>query len=902
MDPLPGSRIGRIRIDAVLGAGGMGTVYRGFDERLERAVALKRIHADKRRSPALRARFMREARILSKLDHPNICRIYDVIEAPDADYLVLELIDGVTLRERLPSLSREEALRIALQVARVLELAHGHGIVHRDLKPDNVMITPAGEVKVLDYGLARLVDRTTDGEVAAPIDFDVGVDDIAKTVILGEDGVSTAGDLNQTFSGTLVGTLHYMSPEQARGLPLSPASDMYSLGVMLAEMLGGGVSPYGPFMSNADLLQHVRGADLALAPLHDREIERLLTRLTSLQPPARPAAAEARAVLETILARPAVKRRRLQLLGAAAAIAVVVIGGVVAGRTFFGAPSLLGGRGQLRIAVMPIRNATGDRGMQWIEMGLGGVVADAIGRTRGADVIAPDAVMEALRDLGVTPSVSEGPPAQRRLLLDRLGADVVVSSSAARTADGIVTIRYVVAGRESAESAREVSSSAPTEAATQMATQLVQRIDPRASVRDRYSFDSAANMLYAMGLDAQRQTSQTVAAHYFTVCLDRDPDFIAARVKLADSQHLLGDAAEGQRNLDRALAQARAKNDRDMVATALIARARWRLDAGDYAGSERDAADALAAATAAGNLRLRANAQNSLAAVALRQNQLDRATALFEETLRTYVALRSPRDEAKIDNNLGVVEQSRHHLAAARNRYLAGLTITERIDDRLLTTTLLGNLANVYGEENDFARAEAMTRRQLALARALGDKPTEVLALVNLGLHTWSQGRDDEGIRWTNEALAAARKLGARPVEALLLSNLATAKARLGDVAAAVRDGDAAMETIRGVNDPEMTADVFLGRAYALIRAGRLAEAQRLIDDAERTAPTNARCKVIRARLAYARGEYRAAYELIVAAKNMNQLWPLPYEQMLRAFTESSRSGRPSSIQFERGG
>jgi len=137
------AHIGRIRIDAVLGSGGMGTVYRGFDERLERAVALKRIHADKRRSPALRARFMREARVLSKLDHQNICRIYDVIEAGDADYLVLELIDGVTLRERLASLPREEALRIAVQIVRVLELAHGQGIVHRDLKPDNVMITPA---------------------------------------------------------------------------------------------------------------------------------------------------------------------------------------------------------------------------------------------------------------------------------------------------------------------------------------------------------------------------------------------------------------------------------------------------------------------------------------------------------------------------------------------------------------------------------------------------------------------------------------------------------------------------------------------------------------------------------------------------------------------------------------
>jgi tetratricopeptide (TPR) repeat protein len=894
MDTLPGSHIGRIRIDAVLGAGGMGTVYRGFDERLERAVALKRIHADKRRSAALRARFMREARVLSKLDHPNICRIYDVIEADDADYLVLELIDGVTLRQRIEALSRGEALRVILQIARVLALAHGHGIVHRDLKPENVMITPAGEVKVLDYGLARLVDRASDGEPIEAIDFDV--DDIAKTAILGPDGISTEGDLAQTFSGTLVGTLHYMSPEQARGLPLSAASDMYSLGIMLAEMLSGGVSPYGAFISNVDLLQRVRAADVALPPLEDRDLARLLARLTSLQPPARPTAAETCALLERILAKPAVQRRRLRALGAAAAIAAVVIAGVVAGRTFFAAPSLLGGQRQLRIAVMPIKNETGDRGMQWIEMGLGGVVADAIGRTRGADVIAPEAVVEAMRDIKLT--APESDPAQRRLLLDRLGADVVVTS-AARSADGIVTIRYAVAGRESAESAREARSSVPTEAATQMATQLVQRIDPRASARDRYSFDSVANMLFAMGRDAQRQ-SQAVATHYFTVCLDRDPDFVAARARLAESQHLLGESAEAQRNLDRALAQARARNDREIVATALITRARWRVDAGDYAGSERDAADALAVAMASGSLRLRAQAQNSLAAGAWRQNRLDRAKALFEETLRTFVALRSPRDEAKIYNNLGIVDESRHNIAAARASYLKGLAIAERFNDRLLATTLTGNLANAYGEENDFARAEAMTRRQLALARDVGDKPTETLALLNLGLWTWSQGNDAEGVRWTNEALAAARKLGARPVEALLLSNLATAKTRLGDVAGAVRDGDAALAAIRGVNDPAMTTDVFLGHAYALIRAGRLTEAQRLIDDAERAAP-NARCKVIRARLAYARGDYHAAYEMIAAAKQMGESWPLPYEEMLRAFEESSRSGRPSSIAFERG-
>src|ERR1051325_1902060 len=108
----PGERIGRIRVDALLGAGGMGEVYRGRDERLERDVALKSIPADRRSYPAVRARFVREARALSKFEHPNICRIYDVVEREDGDYFVLELIDGVSLRERIRHLKRDESIAI----------------------------------------------------------------------------------------------------------------------------------------------------------------------------------------------------------------------------------------------------------------------------------------------------------------------------------------------------------------------------------------------------------------------------------------------------------------------------------------------------------------------------------------------------------------------------------------------------------------------------------------------------------------------------------------------------------------------------------------------------------------------------------------------------------------------
>jgi serine/threonine protein kinase len=198
----PGSRIGRIRIEGLIGAGGMGEVYRGWDERLERRVAVKMIRSPKLVHDTARARFLREARLLSKLDHPNICRIYDVIEDESGSYLVLELIEGRTLRDAFPEIDAAGAVRIAETVARVLAFAHERNIIHRDLKPDNIMLTAAGEVKVLDFGLARLVQQDDES-------LPLAAGENEKTVQIDAAATETAEmrsfDWERTSAGTLVG-------------------------------------------------------------------------------------------------------------------------------------------------------------------------------------------------------------------------------------------------------------------------------------------------------------------------------------------------------------------------------------------------------------------------------------------------------------------------------------------------------------------------------------------------------------------------------------------------------------------------------------------------------------------------------------------------------------------------
>ena len=204
------------RVVAELGAGGMGVVYEALDLRLDRRVALKILPADKSDDQQRRARFLHEARTASALNDPHIVTIFDIFTVDDTDVLVMELVSGRTLREILNDgpIPLAKALDVALQVAEGVGVAHTAGIVHRDLKPGNVMVTERGHVKVLDFGLAKIVGS---GSVA--------------------DQPTTLAPA--TVAGMLMGTVDYMSPEQARGDPIDARSDVFSLGAMLYEMIAG---------------------------------------------------------------------------------------------------------------------------------------------------------------------------------------------------------------------------------------------------------------------------------------------------------------------------------------------------------------------------------------------------------------------------------------------------------------------------------------------------------------------------------------------------------------------------------------------------------------------------------------------------------------------------------------
>jgi eukaryotic-like serine/threonine-protein kinase len=318
----PGTRLGPYEILTPLGTGGMGEVYKARDTRLNRSVAVKVLPPELASDPDRRGRFEREAHAIAVLSHPHICVVHDIGRDNGTDYLVMELLEGETLAERLSRRSKgrplpmNEVLRYAIEIADALDKAHRAGIVHRDLKPANIMLTKTG-AKLLDFGLAKLRGP------AVPISI---------TAI--EQATTTSGP--KAVSGTILGTVHYMSPEQVEGREADARSDIWALGVVLYEMATGA----RPFEGNS--AASIIGAILkddpqplsARQPLAPAALQHAVSRCLARDPDDRwQTAADLHATLQWIVSSSA-EARPTHHNGAAKASRTALIASVAAALTF----------------------------------------------------------------------------------------------------------------------------------------------------------------------------------------------------------------------------------------------------------------------------------------------------------------------------------------------------------------------------------------------------------------------------------------------------------------------------------------------------------------------------------------------------------------------------------------
>jgi TolB-like protein len=378
-----GTRLGPYEILSPLGAGGMGEVYRARDTRLDREVALKVIHPQLAADADRLARFEQEAKAAARLDHPNILVVHDVGTHEGSPYIVSELLEGESLRELLGSpLPPRKAVDFALQVAHGLSAAHEKGIVHRDLKPENVFVRKDGRIKILDFGVAKLTQPSSGA-----------LDTKEATAAATEPGV-------------VLGTVGYMSPEQVQGRPLDARSDIFSLGVVLYEMLSG-KRPFHRGTAPEILTAILREEPPDLAEANRNippELERIVRHCLEKEPDRRfHSASDVVFGLETL--RGATAEKPVAPMSAAgiflhrhragvAAVALLAVVAVAAGwwwRTRGGPAG-----GLKRLAVLPFENLSGDPGQEYLSDGLTQEMIAQLGRLHPASlsVIARTSVMQ----------------------------------------------------------------------------------------------------------------------------------------------------------------------------------------------------------------------------------------------------------------------------------------------------------------------------------------------------------------------------------------------------------------------------------------------------------------------------------------------------------------------------
>ena len=550
--PIPaGTRLGPYEIVALLGAGGMGEVYRARDSRLQRDVAIKVLPSATAADPDSLARFRREALAVAALAHPNLLALYDVGSQGDIAFAVTELLEGATLRERLAggALAREEVLEIARQLARGLAAAHEKGIVHRDLKPENIFLTRDGHVKILDFGLARRIDPA-----AGP-------------------GSSSAGTVtNLTRPGVIVGTLAYMAPEQLRGEPVDPRTDVFAFGAVAYEMCTG--RRVFEAASDAALIAALLTQDPP--PFRDSAeqaspaLEAIVRRCLARDPGARYSGfGEVLEALDAAVAHPSAtaggpERRvpRMRMPGRVLAWAGVLA--AILGLGFLLSRLLPGRRGPAgvpirtrAIAMLEFENLTGDHTLDWVGRGLPELLGTALARSSELDVYDPQRLANLLAGSGHARDQS-APLFERlrargvgRALVGsilRSGRDLRIESRVVDIASGRVLHSDASAGPTSGD-IFDLAGGLIPKLQTWLEIDLAGADAGGRWLREITTSSSDAYRIFLRGHAAMMASHWRESAAYDEQSLALDSTFVAARFDLTGCYWNLGDAARTQASL-----------------------------------------------------------------------------------------------------------------------------------------------------------------------------------------------------------------------------------------------------------------------------------------------------------------------------------------------------------------
>ncbi len=540
--------LGHFELQELIGSGGMGLVYRARDTKLGRAVAVKVLSDELFQDESARHRFLREARLTATLNHPNVATLYEADEADGVAFMVMELVSGTNVRElvrRSEALPPQQVLRIGAGVCAALDAAHRSGIVHRDIKSSNIMVTPQGDIKVLDFGLAKVMpealdDPTLDREPARP----------SSPAPAGEPD-----DLTQR--GVVVGTVHYMSPEQAHGASIDARSDIFSLGVVLYEAASGELPFRG--QNDAEVRQAIRTKAPAALHLGERGIPRALARIVekclAKEPSDRfPTAERLRQELLRLEKHPL--RRGLAVV-AALVLGVVSVGLVIATRFGSGPPPFSGAP---RVLVASFDNRTGD---PYFDHSVRELLTLALGQSRFLSVFPRSAAGETLKRMHLSPGTELDRPLAREVSR-RENLEAFVSGTILPSREGIRIVVEAVDPGSDATLAVVESSFQNREQLWQSADRLAVALRGRLGEEARWIAEHSRSLqpvttsslealgLFSEALDVYADGDLEHAQSLLAAAVQSDPDFAVAQARLFVVENARGRPEEAMAALERA--------------------------------------------------------------------------------------------------------------------------------------------------------------------------------------------------------------------------------------------------------------------------------------------------------------------------------------------------------------
>jgi eukaryotic-like serine/threonine-protein kinase len=729
---------GRFEILQVLGEGGMGTVYKALDREVDHFVALKLIRPEMAVLPAILARFKQELLTARQVTHKNVIRIHDLSEVDGVKFITMEFVEGCDLRKLLldkGKLPPEQAVEIIRQVCLALDAAHSAGVIHRDLKPQNVMQDKQGRILVMDFGLARSLES---------------------------DGM--------TQTGALLGTIEYMSPEQAMGKELDARSDLFTVGLIFYELLTCKM-PFKADTAMASLLKRNQERALPAAEIDatipkglsdivskclERDLnlryqsaQEILTDLDAWQGK-RPISAS------LVMPAPAVKREIPWKWISAGALAVVLaVGGwALSGKLTSKTASKAAGGPEVSLAILPFRNASTDLSIDWLGPSLADMLSTDVGQSAHLRTISPDRMHQVLSDLRITPGTT----------IDSTMVERIAQFS---NADTVVWGQYVRFGEEIRIDATLLdlknNRRAPLKIEAANEKEIPRTVDGLAELI-RKNLSLSADVMKELKASSFQPTSKSVLAlrdynqsvqmlregknleaiKTLQAAIQEDPQFALAYSRLAETEAALGYDTEAENHSRKAL---------DLSQQLPVAE-KYLIEA-NHARVMKDNKKGIEAyENLAKILPDSADVQYALGSLYVETGDIDKARAQFSKILQA-----DPKN-IKALWQMGVVEIRNNNPQAALDPLNKGLSLALQVDNQEQKALLLQALGVSYRLLNKPEEAMRNYQDSMEISRRLGLKRLLAVSLVEMALVQESLGKPDVALASYGEALKLQTEIG----------------------------------------------------------------------------------------------------------------------------------------------